>query len=149
MDNVLNNIAPPYEKDKSYVKGDYCIYGNSPYICLKDTSGAFDSEKWKQVYLSEMISGDLNSNLGAKNSIGFHLTDGSSIYFSQSGQFYLIVRAVTSGTIDYKLAGVQYSKSYSAGEVVVCNHKYNANDAFSYVDATPNSVVSIYVLITY
>ena len=40
--------AGGYSSDVEYHKGEYCMYGNVLYRCLKDTSGEWDPECWQK-----------------------------------------------------------------------------------------------------
>lgn len=52
------NIAAEYDETASYSKGDYCIYQNAAYRCIKDpgtTTGTFVAADWTQIkVLSEV-----------------------------------------------------------------------------------------------
>lgn len=46
------NIAAEYDETESYSKGDYCIYQNTAYRCIKDsgtTTGSFVAADWTQI----------------------------------------------------------------------------------------------------
>lgn len=68
------NIAAEYDETASYSKGDYCIYQNATYRCIKDpgtTTGTFVAADWTQIkVLSEVkantgVISELKSNTSA------------------------------------------------------------------------------------
>ena len=46
------SIAPEYDEAQEYKKFNYCIYNNTMYVCLEDTTGPFDETKWKETKVS-------------------------------------------------------------------------------------------------
>lgn len=46
------SIAPEYDETQGYKKFNYCIYNNTMYVCLEDTTGPFDETKWKETKVS-------------------------------------------------------------------------------------------------
>ena len=46
------SIAPEYDETQEYKKFNYCIYNNTMYVCLEDTTGPFDETKWKETKVS-------------------------------------------------------------------------------------------------
>lgn len=67
MVNLLYNLAQPFSNTKQYTQGVIVIYNDRMYEMTADeyTPGPFDPEKFTERFLSEMISGKLNSNLGS------------------------------------------------------------------------------------
>lgn len=65
MANLLYNLAQPFSDTKQYTQGAIVIYNDRMYEMTADeyTPGPFDPEKFTERFLSEMISGKLNSNL--------------------------------------------------------------------------------------
>lgn len=65
MSNLLYNLAQPFSDTKQYTQGTIVVYNDRMYeMTASDyTPGAFNSEKFTERFLSEMISGKLNSNL--------------------------------------------------------------------------------------
>lgn len=65
MTNLLYNLAQPFSDTKQYTQGAIVIYNDRMYEMTADeyTPGAFNPEKFTERFLSEMISGKLNSNL--------------------------------------------------------------------------------------
>lgn len=65
MSNLLYNLAQPFSNTKQYTQGAIVIYNDRMYEMTADeyTPGPFDPEKFTERFLSEMISGKLNSNL--------------------------------------------------------------------------------------
>lgn len=57
MASLIKNIAHQYDSSKSYEYGDYVIYEQMLYMCISDTTAAFDAECWKEVYLTDIVSG--------------------------------------------------------------------------------------------
>ena len=47
-----SSIAPEYDETQEYKKFNYCIYNNTMYVCLGDTTGPFDETKWKETKVS-------------------------------------------------------------------------------------------------
>ena len=47
-----SSIAPEYDETQEYKKFNYCIYNNTMYVCLEDTTGPFDETKWKETKVS-------------------------------------------------------------------------------------------------
>lgn len=47
-----SSIAPEYDETQAYKKFNYCIYNNTMYVCLEDTTGPFDETKWKETKVS-------------------------------------------------------------------------------------------------
>ena len=68
MANLLYNLAQPFSDTKQYTQGVIVIYNDRMYEMTADeyTPGPFDPEKFTERFLSEMISGKLNSNLFGK-----------------------------------------------------------------------------------
>ena len=94
------NTADEYDETASYSKGDYCIYQNSAYRCIKDsgtTTGTFVAADWTQIkVLSEVKANTgainaLNSALSGKtdNTIS-SLTIESNTKISQQGIHFLL-----------------------------------------------------------
>ena len=46
------SIAPEYDETQEYKKFNYCIYNNTMYVCLEDTTGPFDETKWQETKVS-------------------------------------------------------------------------------------------------
>ncbi len=58
------NIAAEYDETESYSKGNYCIYQNSTYRCVKasgTTTGPFVAADWTQI----LVLGEVKSNADA------------------------------------------------------------------------------------
>lgn len=70
MADFMANLAPAYSTSKTYESGNRVLYNNKLYQCTKSTSGTFDASAWTSIYVSDLIKGGLNSNLGG-NSIDF------------------------------------------------------------------------------
>ena len=68
-----SSIAPEYDETQEYKKFNYCIYNNTMYVCLEDTTGPFDETKWQET----KVSYELN-NVSLK--IVAEDWDGSKIY---------------------------------------------------------------------
>ena len=47
-----SSFAPEYDETQEYKKFDYCMYNNTMYVCLGDTTGSFDETKWKETKVS-------------------------------------------------------------------------------------------------
>ena len=61
------NIAAEYDETASYSKGDYCIYQNATYRCIKasgTTTGTFVAADWTQIKVLEEVK--TNAALGAQ-----------------------------------------------------------------------------------
>lgn len=63
IDTAIGNISDVYNEETTYSAGNYCIYNNEMYKCLEETTGAFDTTKWKSTRIGNAIS-ELNSNQG-------------------------------------------------------------------------------------
>ena len=50
-----NGAANGYSTETEYHAGEYCIYNNTLYRCLKDTSGEWDPESWEMTNPMEEI----------------------------------------------------------------------------------------------
>ena len=50
-----NGAANSYSTETEYHAGEYCIYNNTLYRCLKDTSGEWDPESWEMTNPMEEI----------------------------------------------------------------------------------------------
>ena len=50
-----NGAANGYSTETEYHAGEYCIYNNTLYRCLKDTSGEWDPESWEMTNTMEEI----------------------------------------------------------------------------------------------
>lgn len=46
------SIAPEYDETQEYKKFNYCMYNNTMYVCLGDTTGPFDETKWQETKVS-------------------------------------------------------------------------------------------------
>lgn len=71
MANLLYNLAQPFSDTKQYTQGTIVVYNDRMYEMTADeyTPGPFDPEKFTERFLSEMISGKLNSNLVSYNNL--------------------------------------------------------------------------------
>ena len=70
------NIAAEYDETESYSKGDYCIYQNVAYRCIKasgTTTGTFVAADWTQI----KVLSEVKANTGAINELN---TKTNSIY---------------------------------------------------------------------
>lgn len=105
MANLLYNLAQPFSDTKQYTQGAIVIYNDRMYEMTADeyTPGPFDPEKFTERFLSEMISGKLNSNLmqyaegdktDAKNGVEFTINCG----FKPD---IVIITVMSSGYINY------------------------------------------------
>ena len=78
------NIAAEYDETASYSKGNYCIYQNVTYRCIKasgTTTGTFVAADWTQIkVLSEVNElNEINTYSTTEKAIG-KWTDGKTIY---------------------------------------------------------------------
>ena len=82
MANLLYNLAQPFSNTKQYTQGTIVVYNDRMYeMTASDyTPGAFNPEKFTERFLSEMISGKLNSNL--INEISIITTDSTNKTYS-------------------------------------------------------------------
>lgn len=71
-------IAPNYSTSVSYVSGDLCTKDNKLYVCTASTSGAWDSTKWAETDVEELL-GDV---LPAPGTSGNILTSNGSKWVS-------------------------------------------------------------------
>lgn len=118
MANLLYNLAQPFSDTKQYTQGVIVIYNDRMYEMTADeyTPGPFDPEKFTERFLSEMISGKLNSNLGAKllwenpnPTSGFVKQD---IIISDLSKYeYAIIEAKEQCTLDYMHCRLLIKKS--------------------------------------
>lgn len=59
------NIAAEYDETASYSKGDYCIYQNAAYRCIKasgTTTGTFVAADWTQIKVLSEVQTKANSS---------------------------------------------------------------------------------------
>lgn len=71
--------ADEYDPTKSYSKNDRCVFNNEWYECLDNTTGEFDTTKWKKRYLVEYIGGGSSSGGSKILETAFIVRGGSSI----------------------------------------------------------------------
>lgn len=77
------NIAEEYDETASYSKGDYCIYQNAAYRCVKasgTTTGTFVNADWTLVKVLDEIKNNTDTINELNSSIGVDLYDSSVIY---------------------------------------------------------------------
>lgn len=70
------NISDEYDETESYSKGDYCIYQNAAYRCIKasgTTTGSFVAADWAQI----KILNEIQSNAEAIDNIEQAITPSS------------------------------------------------------------------------
>lgn len=59
------NIAAEYDETESYSKGDYCIYQNTAYRCIKasgTTTGSFVAADWSQIFVLDEVESKLDKS---------------------------------------------------------------------------------------
>lgn len=83
MASLMKNLAPDYASSKSYSAGDRVLYNNKLYNCTKATTGTFDADCWQDIYLSDLIKGGLNSNLGGKAELLWTNSNPTSVFNEQ------------------------------------------------------------------
>lgn len=105
MANLLYNLAQPFSDTKQYTQGVIVIYNDRMYEMTADeyTPGPFDPEKFTERFLSEMISGKLNSNLGAKllwtnSNVSAGWAQDASISVNISKYKYIVLELLTTST---------------------------------------------------
>lgn len=65
MASLIENMAPEYTTDGAKA-GNYYMHSKLLYLCKSDCSGLFDESNFEQVYLSDLLRGTANSNLGVE-----------------------------------------------------------------------------------
>ena len=50
-------IANKYNAENQYSSGDFCIYNNSLYKCVSNTTGSWDSTAWSQTTITDNLDG--------------------------------------------------------------------------------------------
>ncbi|MBO7426645.1 MAG: hypothetical protein J6U23_13320 [Clostridiales bacterium] len=98
------NIAEEYDETGSYSKGDYCIYQNAAYRCIKasgSTTGTFVAADWTLIkVLSEVKTvvgaiNELNTNLATTNQKIDYLR--SHFYLGNYTQFTITLPDIRDG----------------------------------------------------
>lgn len=62
MASLTKNIAPAYSASAQYSEGDFVLFAGKLYRANETTTGTFDTSKWTEIFLSDLVRG--NSNLG-------------------------------------------------------------------------------------
>lgn len=58
----FNNLAPPYDESANYVRGDFCYYHGTIYICTGNTTGTFNSTRWSSISIMSNAKNALRLN---------------------------------------------------------------------------------------
>ena len=58
----INALAPAYSTSTQYYIGDYVTYQGKLYVCIENTSGAWDSTKWSLTNIGQAMSENLYAN---------------------------------------------------------------------------------------
>lgn len=53
--NIYALLAPEYNSLSAYILGDYCIHNYVLYKCNGATTGDWDSSKWDQTTITDII----------------------------------------------------------------------------------------------
>lgn len=69
--SLLKNIADAYDEksNEGCKSGAIVTFSDKLFLCKNDTSGPFNPENFQQVYLSDLLRGHLNSNLGGVSKV--------------------------------------------------------------------------------
>lgn len=59
MASLLKNVAPVFSASTSYSEGDFVLFSGKLYRANENTTGVFDTSKWTEVFLTDLISGNL------------------------------------------------------------------------------------------
>lgn len=60
MASLLKNIAPVFSASTSYSEGDFVLFSSKLYRANENTTGVFDTSKWTEVFLTDLIRGNLS-----------------------------------------------------------------------------------------
>ncbi len=54
--DITKWLARGYSSTSNYGTGDYCVYNNTLYKCIKGTTGSFDSSAWELAYVMDKLN---------------------------------------------------------------------------------------------
>lgn len=150
MASLIENMAPEYTTDGAKA-GNYYMHSKLLYLCKSDCSGLFDESNFEQVYLSDLLRGTANSNLGGKPKILYSLNSysypGSILYDIQSDSIFTFnvntnvntefFNGVINGSGMFSFTAIKsfeciiINKQYNNGNYIKENKKFNIGDTFS------------------
>ena len=133
------SIAPEYDETQEYKKFNYCIYNNTMYVCLEDTTGPFDETKWKETKVSYELD-NVSLKIVAEDwddSKTYSIGD----YVMYQNILYKCINEIKAGW-DYSAVNNDYVFN-TAGEVLLTNGytytKGNSETAYGgYIVGTTN-----------
>lgn len=122
MASLIENMAPEYTTDGAKA-GNYYMHSKLLYLCKSDCSGLFDESNFEQVYLSDLLRGTANSNLGGLTYSKITYTTGSSnqeIYTINEDCDVLIIYGIDGNSLvgyinSDKFSEIVYGKQYAWG----------------------------------
>lgn len=133
---IDKNLAQPYDNTLTYSVGNVVIYDKKMYQCIEaiDTEEGFDSSKWKQIYLMNLLN-----NIGSKLEI-LALTafgNGSAEYTEYPSEYFSITTK-TNQTITLTCI-----KAVTGKVIGMCSNNYATGYTFTlkHNDTSLSSVI--------
>lgn len=120
MANLLYNLAQPFSNTKQYTQGAIVIYNDRMYEMTADeyTPGPFNSEKFTERFLSEMISGKLNSNLSKPLTFTLYSSCGMDYAYANVGSLFMH-NNITVNVEDYSKLSVTSGHAISVKKTLL------------------------------